>query len=78
MASPTLSAKLRDTAANIHSRGWAIAQAQLIEAATALEGVEMMDADFAALRKVFEEASGGRSPTLQAIVAAVRRGATEG
>ena len=37
----TLAAKLRDTAANIHSRGWAIAQAHLVEAATALESVEI-------------------------------------
>jgi hypothetical protein len=34
-----------------------------------------MDADFAALRKAYEEASGGKSPTLQAIVAAIHRGA---
>jgi hypothetical protein len=75
VAAQTLAAKLRDTAANIHSRGWAISQAHLIEAATALEGVETMDADFAALRKAYEEASGGKSPTLQAIVAAIHRGA---
>lgn len=75
MTQQTLSAKLRDTAANIHSRGAGIAQAHLIEAATALEGVEIMDADFAALRKAYEEASGGKSPTVQALVAAIRRGA---
>jgi adenine-specific DNA-methyltransferase len=66
---------LPDQQSNIHSRGLVISQAHLIEAATALEGVETMDADFAALRKAYEEASGGKSPTLQAIVAAIHRGA---
>ena len=69
---PTLSAKLRDTAANIHSRGWAIAQAQLIEAATALEGVETAPAGAYALGGAERDAlreMGVESPTAALVVA---------
>ena len=72
----SLSAKLRDTAANIHSRGPDIASEHLREAATALEGVEILEADLAALRKAYTEASGGVTPTVQALVAAIHRGTT--
>ena len=75
MTQQTLSAKLRDTAANIHSRGAGIAQAHLIEAATALEGAEVLEADCAALRKAYAEASGGRMGTVADMIAAIHRGA---
>lgn len=89
-ATTELATRLRDNAEHIHARGVQITAAHLLEAAAELdrldrqvgELVENLEARIESLQvwlksimDAYEQASGGKSPTVGALIAAVHRGA---